>query len=125
MNDEGFFPRESVLCSRCSTVCEPDDNFCRNCGLGLRDDGRLPALRDNGLPVVWRPRVPAVVIKSAAFVAAGTIAELLVRRLVRNMLGRGGARAQPHSIAKTNGRAQDATQMESETYLLRRVRFRR
>jgi hypothetical protein len=114
-----------VLCSRCSSACDLNDNFCRTCGLNVRDDDRLPAVRSSALPVVWRPPVPVVVIKSAAFVVAGTIAEVLVRRLVRNALGKGQAASQTNAITKANGRLGDAAEMESETYLLRRVRIRR
>jgi hypothetical protein len=125
LNTEGLFPLEAVLCGRCSTACDQDDNFCRKCGLPMHDNAQLPALRRSGLPAVWRPPVPAVVVKSAAFVAAGTLAELIVRRLVRNALKRDAADALPRAAAKANGQIHEDSQLVSETYLLRRVRLRR
>ena len=87
MNENGdASPPETVLCGRCASVCDPDDNFCRHCGLPLHEQ-QLPSVRDgHEVPAVWQPPLPPVVVKGAAFVAAGTLAEVLVRRLVRGVL---------------------------------------
>ena len=126
MKEHEHTPPETVLCGRCATLSDPDDNFCRHCGLSLHDP-QLPALRDGAVtPAVWRPPLPAAVAKGAAFVAAGTVAEILVRRLLRGTL----TRRQPATRRQAelaNGEASlpEDTQMVSETLLLRRIRFRR
>lgn len=123
-------PPETLLCGRCAGAYDPEDNFCRHCGLSLHDP-QLPSVRDGPeLPAVWQPPLPAVVMKGAAFVAAGTLAELLVRRLVGRALGRRPrasralARREPAPAEGEEPLPAD-TQMESETLVLRRLRFRR
>ena len=120
-----------LLCGRCGEPYDLEDNFCRQCGLSLHD-AQLPSVRDDpGVPAAWRPPLPAAVAKGAAFVAAGTVAEMLVRRLVRSALNRRPRPARPPARRKQpavlNGDASlpDGTEMVSETLLLRRIRFRR
>lgn len=130
VRDQAATPPHTLLCGRCATVCDPEDNFCRQCGLPLYDD-QLPAVRNGrDLPVVWQPPLPAAVVKGAAFVAAGTVAEFLVRRLVSRALSRrpptravAPREAQP--VAAREAPLPDDAQMLSETFFLRRVRFRR
>ncbi len=132
MNENGETPPpETLLCGRCVNAYDPEDNFCRQCGAPLHDP-QLPSVRDEaGLPAVWRPPLRAVVVKGAAFVAAGTMAEMLIRRLVRGALGRRpGAPQSPVRREATPATERDETadgdaEMVSETLLLRRIRFRR
>jgi hypothetical protein len=130
VNGNGHTPQpELLLCGRCDTAYDPEDNFCRNCGFALNEQ-RLPSVRERNLPALWRPPVPAFVVRGAAVVAAGTIAEMLARRLVRNVLSR-EPRRERAVVAKSKKKAQpvapmpDDIQMVSETLLLKRVRFRR
>lgn len=133
VTEDGHAPPETFLCVRCATECEPEDNFCRHCGLPLRDP-QLPSIRDgHNVPAVWRPQVPAVV-RGAAVVAAGTVAEIVVRRLVRAFLGRRPndrreagppARSAKGEVVPREDRMPEDAQMVSETLLLRRIRFRR
>ena len=131
VDDEGLFPPETAICGRCASVCDPEDNFCRHCGLPLHDDSKLPSIRNGAMPVAWRPPLPAAVVKGAAFVAAGTLAEMFLRQLVRNAFGRGRGASQPPAgrpSTQLTNREQPLsveTQVVSETFLLRRVRFRR
>jgi hypothetical protein len=130
VNDQnGDAPSEAVVCSRCSTVCSTEDNFCRHCGFALREQ-RLPVLNEGSrLPAVSRPALPAVVVKGATVIAAGAIAEMLVRRAVGRVLQRGRkaerlpARTSKNGVTQ-NGALREGT-LESETFLLRRVRIRR
>ena len=132
MNENGETPPpETLLCGRCASAYDPEDNFCRQCGAPLHDP-QLPSVRgEAGLPAVWRPPLRAVVVKGAAFVAAGTMAEVLIRRLVRGALGRRpGAPQSPVRREATPATEPDETadgdaEMVSETLLLRRIRFRR
>jgi uncharacterized protein involved in type VI secretion and phage assembly len=94
------------------------------------------------VPVPWQGTVPAVV-RGAAVVAAGTLAEAVLRRLVaRALRGRAGpsdqpvrqagrrarlpARRQPEKaeVVEPSGSAGDGDQVVSETFLFRRVRLR-
>lgn len=90
----------------------------------------LPSVREHRLPVAWRPPVPAVVVKGAAFIVAGTLAEMFARRMVRRAFG--GQRRQERTLTPeakeaavvANGTTEEA-QLVSETFLMRRVRIRR
>lgn len=131
MSEDGQAPLETLLCGRCATACDPEDNFCRHCGLPLQEQ-QLPSVRDvREVPAVWQPPLPAAVVKGAAFVAAGTLAEVLVRRLVRRALrgrpraSRVPARREPAQVREREEPLPADTQMVSETLLLRRIRFRR
>lgn len=124
-------PSESAVCERCEAVGASDDNFCRRCGLSFQDDVYLPSVRERNLPAVAPPSVPATVVKGAAFVAAGKIAEMLVRRMVRGAFRRGTSRAKTPARAKKaelvprEERLPEEGHVVSETFLLRRVRIRR
>jgi hypothetical protein len=122
-------PPDTVLCGRCATLCDPIDNFCRQCGLALTEQ-RLPSVRNgSALPAVWRPPVPAVVVKGAAFVAAGTLAEALLRRFIRRTFGERApsapARANNRDVVAAGDPSGDEGQVMSETLLLRHTRVRR
>jgi hypothetical protein len=119
---------DSTICARCEFACDLDDNFCRRCGLAL-GEARLPSVRQAGLPAVWQPRLRAVAIKGAAFIAAGAVAEMMARRMVRRAL------APLAGVRPPNGRQRvqvvpsrtelDDAQVVSETFLMRHIRIRR
>ncbi|MDZ4279089.1 MAG: zinc ribbon domain-containing protein [Dehalococcoidia bacterium] len=124
----GLGQSNSVSCSHCGKAHRAADNFCRQCGASLREQ-RLPSVRRKDVPDVWRPRVPGAVVRGAAFVAAGTVAEALVRRFVRGVFKRGAAARVPAKRPKGDvireGAVPEDGQLISETFLLRRVRIRR
>ena len=129
MKEHEHSPPETVLCGRCATLCDPDDNFCRQCGLSLTEQ-RLPSVRNgSALPAVWRPPVPAVVMKGAVFVAAGTLAEAFLRRLARHAFGQrrraAPARSVNRDVVAAGDPPEDEGQILSETLLLRHTRVRR
>jgi hypothetical protein len=86
-------------------------------------------------PVPWRETMP-VVVRGAAVVAAGTLAEAVLRRLVARVLrGRARpsdrraslpARRQPEKaeVVERPEPAGDDDHVVSETFLFRRVRLR-
>lgn len=116
------------MCGRCDAACETDDNFCRQCGLSLRVTANLPSLRPKLLPAIRQPSVPAVVVRGAAFVAAGKIAEIVARRMVRRVFSRGNGnsksltKAQQAELVSAN---EPTETVISETLLTRRIFFRR
>ena len=117
-----------LICGLCGTAYEQEDNFCRHCGAPVQDAAQLPSVRDNPLPAVRQPSLPANVAKGAVVVAAGTLAEILARRLVRSLLDRRPRRskkpAQPAPEKTASDPLADQTLL-SETLLLRRIRIRR
>ena len=120
---------EPAVCGRCEAVCETDDNFCRKCGLSLRVSENLPSIRSSSLPVIRQPSVPAVVVRGAAFVAAGKIAEIIARRMVRSVFQRSnGSKNLPATAKQGEVVPRDEmaeTTVISETLLTRTIHFRR
>ncbi len=93
-------------------------------------DERLPSVRnDASIPAVWQPRLRGVAVKSAVFIAAGTLAELLMRRTVQRVLAPFTAKQRSTDrraelVSSDGVNAADRT-VESETVLLRHIRIRR
>jgi hypothetical protein len=113
------------FCSACGTGIDAQDNFCRRCGLAVRQD-RLPAVRGATAPTLWRPQVsPAV--KGAAVMAAGTIGQFLFRRAVSGVFGGGTRKTNAIKIRRPRERdgMVDEAQIITETVTMRRVRIRR
>jgi hypothetical protein len=138
MNEDGRSQDNALLrCPGCDSPHDPEDNYCRRCGAALRVT-RVPMVRgeQSYAPVAWRETMP-VVARGAAVVAAGTLAEAILRRLIGRVLrGRsrpsGGrtrlpARRETEKADVTEGPqlADDGDQVISETFLFRRVRLRR
>lgn len=91
-------------------------------------DVRLPAVKEGLLPAISRPTLPAVVVKGVTVIAAGAVAEILVRRAVSRAFGRGKMGERLPARAGKNGKSDVSIPegtLESETLLMRRVRVRR
>jgi hypothetical protein len=115
-----------VICGRCASGCEVDDNFCRNCGLALRDQS-LPAVREQRVPVARQSAVRALAIRGATTIAVGAFVQLVAARLARNALERITPAQRPTRLGvvpRRHPEAEDAG-IESETFFMRRVRVRR
>lgn len=79
-------------------------------------------------PAVWQPRVSPVV-KGAAVMAAGTLGQFVLRRVVSGVIG-GGGKSRPRRTLRIGGRRDDdgmvdEAQIITETVMMRRVRIRR
>ena len=131
---EKDFPLEGqlLICEHCGASHDQDDGFCRRCGAPLLGS-QVPAVRRDYQPVVYsRPAVP-IVVQGAAAIAAGTLAEIILRRLIKRVFKprsllpalRRNAR-KPTQVEKyqDDGEEPDA-QIESETIVLRQIRLRR
>ncbi len=88
-------------------------------------DGQLPLKREQRLPDVWRPKVPAVVVRAATVVAVGTLTEIIARRLAReagqrvaNVVRLPIGRGKPKALRLVD----DETQVISDTVFIRRIR---
>jgi ribosomal protein L40E len=117
---------ELLICRRCSGPYDPGDRFCRKCGAAL---DTLPMTREDYAPDLWRSPVPAIA-RGIVVVAAGTLAELALRRAIRMLFRPSNflpaLRHNSTSVTKAppgNGIAADAV-IESEAFTVRRVRVR-
>jgi hypothetical protein len=122
-----------MRCTNCGNLCSLDDNFCRKCGASLRNV-RVPAARNGSqLPVVWRGMLP-VVARSAAVFALSALVPVLLRMTAKRALHLPSLLARPLP-AKKKSRELAATRKDDheaegtvairETFLLRRITFRR
>ena len=113
------------LCRSCSFALDAEDNFCRRCGVPYRPSN-LPTVRPASTLALWRPAVSPVV-KGAVVMAAGTIGQIAVRRLVSSVLG--STKTKPSGIRMVAPRERDGmmdeAQIITETVMMRRVRIRR
>jgi hypothetical protein len=110
-------------CSECASMLAVDDNFCRRCGAAV-PAMRLPAVRGQLAATVWQPQVPRIV-KGAAVMAAGTVGQYLMRRVITNVLTGGKRRPAGRVRVKDNDGMLDEAQIITETVMMRRVRIRR
>lgn len=113
---------EVLLCP-CGAAYDPGDNYCRRCGLPLRAD--VPSVRAQLATTVWQPPVPPAVLKAAGVLAAGTLAEFMVRRLVRRALApvRALVPGRPRPALRAAGPPTPADVFH-ETVIVRRLRIR-
>jgi len=131
-----------LRCESCDAPYDSGDNFCRHCGASLNDESpaiervSLPAVPNRHYePVPWRPAVPAAV-GGVAVLAAGTLAEMVLRGLASRLFrtgtrlvarrpekderGTAVMKAEPIDTGTDSG-----AQVVSETWFFRRVRVRR
>ena len=71
-----------MRCQRCESYCGRSDNFCRGCGLSVRE-ARLPMKVNAQEPAIWQGAAP-VIAKGVAAVAIGAAAEIALRSLAKN-----------------------------------------
>lgn len=116
---------QDSFCASCGAGIGSDDNFCRKCGIAVR--AALPAVRAASVPAVWQPAISPV-MKGAAVMAAGTVGQFLLRRVVGNVLGatrpRKRSALQITRPRERDGMVDDA-QIITEMVMMRRVRIRR
>jgi hypothetical protein len=116
---------DASFCPSCGADVEPADNFCRKCGIAMC--ASVPAVRSTMTPTVWQPRVSPV-MKGAAVMAAGTVGQFLLRRVVGNAMS-AGARSGKRNPLKLRGKSNDGlvdeAQVITEMVMVRRVRLRR
>jgi len=123
---------EILLCPACGAPYDPDDDFCRKCG-GPLSGRSLPAVRRDYQPAVWQPPVP-LIVQGAAAVAAGTIAEIVIRKLIGRLfrprsllplLRRSNKKQSLELVPQSDDGMEPEAQIESETVVFRQVRLRR
>jgi hypothetical protein len=127
MTDEPSAKGELLICNRCTRSYDPGDRFCRKCGAPLNN---VPMMHEDFTPDVWRSPMPAIA-RSVAVIAAGTLAELAIRRAIRLVFRPSNFLPVPRrnssavtTTAPSNGNQADSL-IEAEAYTVRRVRVRR
>jgi predicted amidophosphoribosyltransferase len=128
-----------LRCPSCDSPHDPGDNFCRRCGSSLNQASSLegvtlPAVRHSRYEAVpWRPALP-VAVRGAAVIAAGTLAEMLLRSLASRLLRRGARlferehrndRKPTEVVPAEPVEDEPEGQIVSESWFFRRVRVRR
>lgn len=118
-----------MRCTVCGSYGSLEDNFCRRCGAAQRNS-RLPVRRTVSPPVPWRRAAPAVA-QGAALIAAGVLAEWLLRSTFRRALrlpleafGR-PPRPKTKALASRKPSPTEGAVAVSETVIMRRVVLRR
>ena len=112
-------------CTACAFAIDDGDNFCRRCGVAVTE-AQLPTVRTSTMPTIWRTQASPVV-KGAAVMAAGTVGQFLVRRVIGGLLTAGAPKSH-RAIRIKNPRSDgmvDEAQIITETIMMRRVRIRR
>ncbi len=114
-----------MLICRCGAAYDSGDNYCRVCGASLGYARRdMPAVRPAYQTTVWQPPVPPAVLKAAGAIAAGTLAELVVRRIVGRAISPVRALVPGRPRAATRRDSLEEAVFLSETLVVRRVRGR-
>ena len=113
---------DTAFCPSCGSTIEPDDNFCRKCGTAMC--ASLPTVRPAMTPAMWQPHVSPV-MKGAAVMAVGTVGQLLLRRMVGNVLGGDKKRRSLRLGRRNDDGMSDEAQIITEMVMVRRVRLRR
>ena len=88
---------ELLSCPECAEPYEATDNYCRHCGMFLRDQ-RLPVPRPPLALEPRRPALPTPVRRAATAIAIGT-----ALKITANIVGK--LLAQRAAANKTSGRA--------------------
>ena len=115
-----------MKCPSCGSHGPFEDGFCNVCGLE-QPGSRLPVKSEaRPLPAVWQQAAP-VLARGAALVAAGVVAEWLLRSGTKRALTLPFSRrktARNRAVARKDRRRAEIVAI-SETVVTRRVFFRR
>lgn len=114
-----------LLICRCGAAYDSGDNYCRVCGVALASAGsEVPVVRPAYQATVWQPPVPPAVLKAAGAIAAGTLAEFVVRRLAGRAFSPVRALVPGRSRAAARRDSLEEAVFLSETLVVRRFRGR-
>ncbi len=91
-----------MVCPRCASIYEAQDNYCRGCGLPLAH-GRLPILREARLPALPPRPIRASAVGAAGALVMGVLVGLLRRRAVRRTAGALALAAVPRASGLVRG----------------------
>ncbi len=115
-----------MRCVNCGDYSSRADGFCKSCGARLKNP-RLPVERPSAYPTLWRQAAP-ILARGAALVALGVVAEAALTALAKGTLRLPSLRRPAKSkalAAPRNGELPEGSYAVSETFVMRRLIFRR
>lgn len=107
---------ELLSCPECAEPYEATDNYCRHCGMFLRDR-RLPVARPTVALEPRRPALPTPVRRAATAIAVGTALKITANILGKVLAQRAANRASTRALA----RKERETTVVSESLFVRRT----
>ncbi len=104
-------------CPACAEPHGATDNYCRNCGMFLRDH-RLPVARPAAELEVRRPALPVPVRRAVTAIAIGTALKITANIVGRMLAGRAAAKPPGRALAR---RPRRESTVVSESLFVRRT----
>ncbi|MCY3882840.1 MAG: hypothetical protein F4Z77_03195 [Dehalococcoidia bacterium] len=107
---------ELLTCPECAEPYDAADNYCRQCGMFLRDH-RLPVARQTVALEPRRPALPTPVRRAATAIAVGTALKITANILGKVLAQRAANKASGRALA----RKERETTVVSESLFVRRT----
>ena len=104
-------------CPDCAEPHDAIDNYCRNCGMFLRD-GRLPVARPAMALEPHRPSLPAPIRSAATAIAIGTALKIAANIAGKLLAQRAAGKAAGRAVAR---RQERPSTVVSESLFVRRT----
>ena len=111
----------SLACPDCAAPHDATDNYCRNCGMFLRER-RMPVPRAPAALEVRRPALPAPVRRAATAIAIGTALKITANIAGKLLARRAAARVSSRALARRRERPDTVV---SESLFIRRTWIQR
>ena len=106
---------ELLFCPECAEPYDATDNYCRQCGMFLRDH-RLPVARPTVALEPRRPALPTPVRRAATAIAIGTALKITANIVGKMLAQRAASKAPARAVAR---RPREST-VVSESLFVRR-----
>ena len=110
----------SLFCPDCAEAHDATDNYCRNCGMFLRDS-RMPVARPAAALEVRRPALPTPIRRAATAIVVGTALKITANLVGRLLTQRAANKASNRALAR---REREST-VVSESLFVRRTWIQR
>lgn len=107
----------TLNCPDCAEPHDAIDNYCRNCGMFLRDN-RMPVAQPAAALEVRRPALPAPVRRAATAIAVGTALKITANVVGKLLAQRAASKAAGRAVARRQDRP---TTVVSESLFVRRT----
>ncbi|MCY3506336.1 MAG: hypothetical protein OXH41_09250 [Chloroflexi bacterium] len=111
---------ELLFCPECAEPYDATDNYCRECGMFLRDN-RLPVARPTVALEPRRPALPTPVRRAATAIAIGTALKITANIVGKLLAQRAARKAPARAVAR---RPREST-VVSESLFVRRTWIQR
>ena len=111
---------ELLFCPECAEPYDATDNYCRQCGMFLRDH-RLPVARPTFALEPRRPALPTPVRRAATAIAIGTALKITANIVGKMLAQRAASKAPARAVAR---RPREST-VVSESLFVRRTWIQR